>query len=422
MIKHFQNESAYNSAGLPDNESRVALIASTAVVKIDGVNVVTDNPIVGDAVFHNGVDYLFIKGGTQLKCTSLPSGLTFVGVVFARQGDSVLVIDKTQSGIKYADALQFAITAITSTSITITVKDKAGNNKTVSVTLSSAAINATSASQIDTAVKAANIDDQDWHAYLDSNRIIVACDTWNRYDQYNCSMTGGTISFITWEDMPAVDNYIKSNGQTTNYRGIMNIARGAAYFGTSGRELSANVAVGGEAGNTDPMKKVQLEESQYAAALRAEYATYEDYLRGEFGIPCPQRYGCFGLPNGKTLTNTYGNKTARTKSGGTKYKFPAMRQCLTVGYPVDGLRAGSWWLPGVDEGCMLMADETLEKVNATFTAMNVSTVSNAAYRWFAQRYHVYGAWLFSGGDGHLSNGSVNYGLQVQAVTLLEIKK
>lgn len=421
MIKIFQNTSAYNTEGLPDSESRVALITSTQEVKIDGVNIITDNPVAGDAVFHDGNKYIFLKGGSQLKSASLPAGLTFVGVVFHRAGDSVLVIDKAQSAIKYANALQFAITAITSTSLTLKLKDKTGTEKTISITLTSAAINATSASEIDAAVKAANIDDQDWHAYLDSSRIIVACDTWNHYTQYGGTLTGGTMSFVTWEDMPVSDNYVKVNGKSTNYRGLMNIARGSAYWATSGRTLSANVEVGSEAGNTDPMKKSEYQESQYAAAIRAAYPTYEDYLRGEFGIINPQRYGCFGLASGKELTNAYGNRTARTKSGGTKYKYPAMRQCLTVGYAVDGLRAGSWWLPGVDEGCLLMADDTLAKVNATLTAMSVGNISNSAYRWFAQRCSVLNAWYFNGGYGSLYCNYVSGGLQVQAVTLLKIK-
>jgi hypothetical protein len=37
------------------------------------------------------------------------------------------------------------------------------------------------------------------------------------------------------------------------------------------------------------MKLSEYQSSQYAAAIRAYYPTYESYLEGEFGIPAVQQ-------------------------------------------------------------------------------------------------------------------------------------
>lgn len=99
-------------------------------------------------------------------------------------------------------------------------------------------------------------------------------------------MTGGTISFTTWGTMPAKDSYWKINGKSTNYLGIMNIARGAAYYSTSGRTPTANENLG-VSGNTAPVTRDAFTNSEYCSVLRTAYSTYEDYIRGEYKIMYP---------------------------------------------------------------------------------------------------------------------------------------
>ena len=121
------------------------------------------------------------------------------------------------------------------------------------------------------------------------------------------------------------------------------------------------------------------------------------------------------------MTAKYGPMTAPTKDGGTKVKFPALNWPLGVGFEADGMRQGDWHLWDVREGAIIMRDDTLAKINATRQKMGVTQISISTYRWFAERYSVYSAWIYHGNGGALTSTTVNSGFQVGAVTLLKFK-
>ena len=118
----------------------------------------------------------------------------------------------------------------------------------------------------------------------------------------------------------------------------------------------------------------------------------------------------------------YALKTAPTKGGGTKYKFPFLYYCYNTTYGVDGLDYGDWYAPGVLEGVPMMLDATVNAVAATQRKVGGTTVlDNSTNRWFAQRYNVYNACFFGGNNGVLTSSGVYYGFRAQAVTLLKLK-
>ena len=78
-------------------------------------------------------------------------------------------------------------------------------------------------------------------------------------------------------------------------------------------------------------------------------------------------------------------------------------------------------MPGVKEGVELMQDVTLAKVNASLTLISGATVSNGSLRWFAQRYNVSYAWVFSGNDGALYRSYCTGAFSVQAVTSFNVR-
>ncbi len=137
-------------------------------------------------------------------------------------------------------------------------------------------------------------------------------------------------------------------------------------------------------------------------------------------VMCPQKYGSFALPDGKTLCRQYAMLKAPTKDGGEKYKFPAMNYCYNMAYEADGLRMGDWFLPGVVEGTRLLHDNTLDVITPTITKMAGTAINNSTYRWFAQRYIGYYARFFNGTGGTLNYYSVNGSIRAQAVALLQI--
>ncbi len=436
-IKSYANKAAYNAATKPTIESQVSLIETTREIIVDGVNVITTSPVVGDLVFLNeSNEVTYIKGGSWIQKAIIPSAWVHVGYVYLRKGRQVGVIDKNAADVKYLDVCQYAITAISSTTLAIKLRmspDYAVDT-TVDVTLTSTAIDATSAAEISAAVaaKATEVGDtKAWWAYLadaegnkvetGGTQIIIQCDTCVDYRFYIVSATGCTIAHITWGDMPENSAYWRGErGFYTNYWGVMNIARTKAWATSSGRVPASNEPVGPRAGNDAPVKPSEFESSQYCADLRAAYKTYEEYLEKCYAVVCPQKYGCFSLPDGAEMSKRYALKTAPTKDGGTKYKFPALYYGYNRSYGVDGLDFGDWHLPGVLEGTQLMKDACLDALAPSITKMGTAAINNGTYRWFAERYSVSHAWIFNGNHGSLNSYNVNYAIRAQAVALLEI--
>lgn len=435
-IKSYNSKADYESAVKPTTESQVSMIETTREIIVDGVNVVTTEPVPGDVVFLDDQNkVIYVKGGAWIQKANIPAAWTHVGYVYFRKGRQVGVIHKDGADQKWLDVCQYAITAISATSLTINLSMAPSYAQVATtVELASTDIDAANAAAISAAVaaKATEVGDtRAWWAYLadadgnkvdsDGTQIIIQCDTCTDYRFYNVSATGCTIAHISWGDMPESSVYWRGErGYYTNYWGVMNIARTKAWATNSGRVPTQNEPVGPRAGNDAPVKPSEFASSEYCANLRAAYATYEEYLEKCYMVVYPQKYGCFSLPSGKAMAEKYARMTAPTKSGATKYKYPALYYGYAKSFGVDGLDFGDWYLPGVAEGTMLMKDETLAALAPSVTKMGTTAINNSTARWFAQRYNVYHAWLFSGNSGFLTYSGVSFSVRCQAVALLEI--
>ena len=437
-IKSYPNKAAYDAAVKPTIESQVSMIETTREILVDGVNVITTSPVVGDVVFLNESNEItYVKGGSWIQKAIIPSAWVHVGYVYLRKGRQVGVIDKNAADQKWLDVCQYAITAISGTSLTINLS-MAPNYAQVATTveLASIDIDATNAQAISEAVaaKATEVGDtRAWWAYLadaDGNKvdengtqIIIQCDTCTDYRFYNVSATGCTIAHISWGDMSENSNYWRGErGYYTNYWGVMNIEKTKAWATGGGRVPTQNEPVGPRAGNDAPVKPSEFASSQYCADLRAAYGSYEEYLEKCYAVVCPQKYGCFTLPDGAAMAERYARKTAPTKDGGTKYKFPALYYGYNRSYGVDGLDFGDWHLPGVLEGTELMKDACLAALAPSITKMGTTTINNSTNRWWAARYYVASAWVFYAYNGTLNSGTVYGSIRCQAVALLKLNK
>lgn len=435
-IKSYPNKAAYDAAVKPTIESQVSLIETNREILVDGVNVITTEPTVGDVLFLDESNKkVYIKGGAWIQKAIIPSAWTHVGYVYFRKGRQVGIIHKTYNAQKCADVVQFKLNDPTldgtehTDSIGVRVSTDYNANTTISYTYT-----ATTLSEVVTALNAAidaakttggwtnvlwvylaDADGNKVTADADATQIIVQFDTWDDYRQYNCA----GMTHITWGDMPANDAYWKINGTSTSKRGVLNIARSVTYWSTNGRTPSADVTLP-EVGDTDPLSRTAFDTSVYCAGVRAKYATYEDYIYGEFLVMYPQKYGAFSLPGGKALTEKYARMTAPTKAGDVKYKYPAMYYGYNKSFGVAGLDFGDWYLPGVAEGAMLMRDETLAALSPSISKMGTTAINNSTTRWCAQRCSASHAWLFYGTGGTLSSTAVTNSFRAQAVALLEI--
>ena len=451
-FKRFYTEVAYTAAGAPVSESRVSLIDETERVAFDGVNVETDEPVEGDAVYvvtetvNGGTQkrVTFLRGDDWLRTSLVPSNYEKVGVVVERIGDKVLILDKNAADRKYADVVQFELAAPAldgqehSSSISCRVSTNYGTAYTIPFTYTATTL-ADVATALNTAIEAkktadgwtntlwaymADGDNQKVDDAAVATKIIVQFDVWSNYQQYQCA----GMTHITWGDMPANSYYFKLTKVNTQYRGMMNETRAVAYWKTNGRTPTANEPLN-VSGNTDPVTLDAFTNSEYCALLRETFSSYAEYLMHDYGILFPQKRGCFGLPDGKALAAAYADLTVPTKDGGTKYKFPALRYGYNRGYGVQGLDYGDWYIPGVREGVMLMYDDGVSvdanmvkrKYNRTMKLLGGSQVANNASRWFAQRCSVYGAWNFYGTYGTLNFNHVYGTYRCQAVTLFDLR-
>lgn len=441
MIKKYANNAAYIADGKPTTESRVALLEDGNDIKTDGVNVEVDVPGDGDAVFFDtdGVDH-FVRYDTIQK-SLLPAAWTHVGYAFGLKGRKFKVLDKTDAtNNKWLNAWQYSITAISATSIKFWLHMKGDYAAWVGieVTLTSAEINATSASEITTALEAAgntgNVGyaKHGYWAFLadangnpvdsDGTQIIVQCDLCEDYRQYQCSdsshaLVGCTMALSVWRDMPA-SNALWRRTKASDATGVLNFAKSYAYYAASGSTPTSNVAVNA----TGIVNKASFDSSQYCAALRAAYGTYAEYIRANRVLwPHPSR-GVFGLLKAiPDMSAKYGNVQVAKKDGTLIYLYPALRYGLTVGYGSGKFAAGKWHLADVDDGMEFMNDATLAKIAEAQTRMGTTVLTNSVSRWFARRANAYYAWFFYGNSGALNSNGVNSSYRCSAVSLCEIK-
>jgi hypothetical protein len=413
----------------PTTESQVSMIETTREIIVDGVNVVTTQPTVGDVVFLDDQNkVIYVKGGSWIQKANIPAAWTHVGYVYFRKGKQVGVIHKDGADVKWLDVSQYAWTDVvldgTEHSKTIGLRFGIPDwNTTTSITFTYTATTLTETAAACTAAIEAKLIElgapqttiDQWWAYADegNNCVIVQRDACTDYRFYICS----GLTHITWGDMPSKDNAgFRASGRASDQR-IMNDARGAAYYGTNGAEPTADVPLKAAA---TIVKRTAFETSPYCKALRDAYGTYQNYIHEEYHVVYPQHLGVFSLPDGTAMAEKYARMTAPTKAGGDKYKYPALFYGYNKSFGVDGLDFGEWHLPGVLEGCYLMADTTLAALAPSISKMGTTVINNSTYRWFGARFNVSYAWFFYGNYGNLSNGYVNYSYRCQAVALLEI--
>ena len=442
MIKRYTTPEAYVAAGLPTDESRVAQIEQTSEVKIDGVNVVVPIPGDGDAVFEDAEGNVkFVRWNTIQK-NLLDETWTHVGFAFGFDGKKVKVMAKDEnSGLKWLNCWQYAITAISATTIKFWLHMKGDYAAWVpiEVELTSAEINATSAAEITAALEAAGntgnvgyanhgywaflADAQGNKVESDGTQIIVQCDFCADYRQYQISdsthaLVGVTMALCVWGDMPASDALWRKNN-VSSYFGGLNLAKFEAYYAASGKTPTANVSLTA----VDPVNKTAFETSDYCANLRSFYKTYHNYMAMNMvRWPHPKR-GVFDLIDADEMTRRYAALTFTKKDGTTiDWKFPALHYGLTVGYGTGVFAVGNWHLSDVPDGMEYMSDEPFAKLVEAQTRMNTTVLTNSAHRWFARRNGSSNAWYFNGTPGTLNTTTVSSALRCRAVTLLPVRE
>ena len=407
-----------------DTQSAVSYIENDGSLVYDGVNVVVDKPAagVGDLVVFDKTDSTlkFIKGDT-LVTEKIPPQLIPVAVVYARQGERVLIVsleNATVSSQRWAYSYEVALsgfdlaaggTAVLSFGQGIYAME-------LPITYAAGASLADIAAQIN--ANATVKSTYGWTASVDeaAARIIVSSNTWSTSYATIGVVNGCQIArpsedvnyqtMLTGVLIEGSNEYVRrNNGVNISFAGC-NPERFLQYYSAKGSQ-----ATGQMPGSSEIIRESAFTE-EANPALVAAYPTYRDYLLDEHMMQCPSAYGAL-LRDGKTNTHLIGRLTFEDIYGKTQYRYPAAAAALDYGITVEGattgLEAGAWWLPSVDEIYLLMHDRVLtsadresDPVNRTLSRLGKATCYGASYYpWTSCECNPAHAFIYRGDTGYV---------------------
>lgn len=431
QINKYADKAAYEAdAARLKTLSSESYIENDGELIYDGMNTVIRKSAagVGDLVVFDKTDSTlkFIKGDT-LVTEKIPPQLIPVAVVYARQGDRVLIVsleNATVGSQRWAYSYEVALsgfdlaaggTAVLSFGQGIYAME-------LPITYAAGASLADIAAQIN--ANATVKSTYGWTASVDeaTARIIVSSNTWHpdfaiikvvsgcqitrppEDVNYQTTLTGVLIEGAT-------DPVRRKNGVDASLAGC-NPEEFLRYYSANGSEKP-----GQQPGSGEIIRESAFTE-EANPALVAAYPTYRDYLFGEHLLQYPAAYGAL-LRDGKTDTHLIGRLTFEDIYGKTQYRYPAAAAALDYGITVEGattgLEAGAWWLPSVDEIYLLMHDRVLtaadvekDPVNRTLSRLGKATCygSNTTFRTSCEHNYAL-AFVYNGYTGNL-NGNYKY--------------
>lgn len=427
QINKYADKAAYEAdAARLKTLSSESYIENDGVLLYDGVNTVIRKSAagVGDLVVFDKTDSTlkFIKGDT-LVTEKIPPQLIPVAVVYARQGDRVLIVSLENATVgrhRWAYSYEVALsgfdlaaggTAVLSFGQGIYAME-------LPITYAAGASLADIAAQIN--ANATVKSTYGWTASVDeaTARIIVSSNTWHpdfaiikvvsgcqitrppEDVNYQTTLTGVLIEGST--------EYVRrNNGVNSSFAGC-NPEKFLQYYSANGSEKT-----GQQPGSSEIIRESAFTEEANPALVTA-YPTYRDYLFGEHLLQYPAAYGAL-LRDGKTDTHLIGRLTFEDIYGKTQYRYPAAAAALDYGITVEGattgLEAGAWWLPSVDEIYLLMHDRVLtaadresDPVNRTLSRLGKAPCyGSGTSLWTSCECNPAHAFSYNGTAGYVGN-------------------
>lgn len=411
QVNKYTDRAAYASdTNRLSTQSAVSLIASDNEIIYDGVNVIVgkDAAAAGDcAVYDKTAGAIrFVKGAT-LSAAQLPESLVPLAVVYARQGDRVLILSLDSPTISlWAYSYEVALSGFDlAAGGTIVLKFADAYEKTIDYAAGAALADLAAAANTAFKTGEVNISSVDrggWSATADeaAGRIVLTSNGYSKSWTTVEAVSGATLTTRPDDTnyQAALTGLLLDEGQTVEYvrrkngvngtRAGMNSELFLQYYSANGIAPTSNVPLGSET----IVNQSSFEGSQFCAELRAAYADYASYLFGEHMAQYPSAYGAM-LRDGRTNTAKIGRLRFTDIYGQSKPCYPAAAAALEYGVAVEGattgLEAGGWWLPSVEELYLLLHDRVLtaddverDPVNRTLARLGKATLlANAASCW-----------------------------------------
>lgn len=393
-----------------------------------GAFVEKDAATVGDlAVYDKTAGAIrFVKGET-LSAAQLPESLTPLAVVYARQGDKVLIVslDNVASELRWAASYEVALSGFDlATGGTIVLR--IGSETEVSITYAAGGTLADLVSATNTAFRTTlaygspltSVDRGGWAAVADdaSGRMIITANGYMSWWATITVISGATMTTrpenvdyqttITSVLIEGETEYIRrKNGVNATNVGC-NFAKFLQYRSVNGAVPTSNVPLG----SATIVNQASFETSEFCAELRAAYADYASYLFGEHMAEYPSAYGAM-LRDGRTNTAKIGRLRFTDIYGQSKPCYPAAAAALEYGVAVEGattgLEAGAWWLPSAEEVYLLMRDRVLvstdvekDPVNRTLLRLSKATCYGTGYYpWTSCECNSSSVFIYNGTTG-----------------------
>ena len=412
-----------------------------------GAFVEKDAATVGDlAVYDKTAGAIrFVKGET-LSAAQLPESLTPLAVVYARQGDKVLIVslDNVASELRWAASYEVALLGFDlATGGTIVLR--IGSETEVSITYAAGGTLADLVSATNTAFRTTlaygspltSVDRGGWAAVADdaSGRMIITANGYMSWWATITVISGATMTTrpenvdyqttITSVLIEGETEYIRrKNGVNATNVGC-NFAKFLQYRSVNGAVPTSNVPLG----SATIVNQASFETSEFCAELRAAYADYASYLFGEHMAEYPSAYGAM-LRDGRTNTAKIGRLRFTDIYGQSKPCYPAAAAALEYGVAVEGattgLEAGAWWLPSAEEVYLLMRDRVLvstdvekDPVNRTLLRLSKATCYGTGYYpWTSCECNSSSVFIYNGTTGEDGNGNKYSTRNVRPVSAL----
>lgn len=446
QVNKYANRAAYEA----DNsrlktQSAVSYVEDDGELIYDGVNVVVgrDAADAGDLTVFDKTDSTlkFIKGDT-LVTEKIPPQLIPVAVVYARQGDRVLIVslDHVSGSIRWAHTYEVALSGF-DLAAGGTIVLKLGSDPAaaeVSIAYTAGATLADVASAINAKLKGgtpnySSADYGGWAATAADNFVVMGSNTYNA-SRAAIAVVGGCQIARTPEDInyqttltgvliEGSTEYVRRNNGVDSSFADCNPEKFLQYYSANGTDTT-----GIKPGSSTIIRESAFTE-EANPELVAAYPTYRDYLFGEHLLQYPAAYGAL-LRDGKANTHLIGGLRFVDIHGESVPRYPAAAAALDYGVTVEGattgLEAGAWWLPSVDEVYLLMHDRVLtsadresDPVNRTLSRLGKTTCYGSDhYPWTSCEYNSGNAFIYNGYAGYVGNSNKYNALAVRPISAL----
>lgn len=446
QVNKYTNRAAYEAdASRLKTRSAVSYLEDDGEVIYDGVNVVVgrDAADAGDLTVFDKTDSTlkFIKGDT-LVTEKIPPQLIPVAVVYARQGDRVLIVslDHVSGSIRWAHTYEVALSGF-DLAAGGTIVLKLGSDPAaaeVSIAYTAGATLADVASAINAKLKGgtpnySSADYGGWAATAADNFVVMGSNTYNA-SRAAIAVVGGCQIARTPEDInyqttltgvliEGSTEYVRRNNGVDSSFADCNPEKFLQYYSANGTDTT-----GIKPGSSTIIRESAFTE-EANPELVAAYPTYRDYLFGEHLLQYPAAYGAL-LRDGKANTHLIGGLRFVDIHGESVPRYPAAAAALDYGVTVEGattgLEAGAWWLPSVDEVYLLMHDRVLtsadresDPVNRTLSRLGKTTCYGSDhYPWTSCEYNSGNAFIYNGYAGYVGNSNKYNALAVRPISAL----